>query len=215
MSTRTLFQLAGWSLLVGGVLATIGTLVGSFNQDPANPLSSVSSLITLVGIILLLLGVPALYARLSHAIGWLGLVGFVLFYISGLLAGIGGPLMGLIVFPVLAQVAPSFVNGPPPASIMNFFLVANIFNVVGGVLFGGAIVMARVIERNAAILLLIGAIVSFVGNFVDVAHLGDLGTALFLVALAWMGVTLMTHREVEPTRDEMMTQTEREVRARA
>lgn len=215
VSARTLFQLAGWSLLIGGILAAIGTLVGSFNQDPANPLSSVSSLVSLVGIVLILLGVPALYARLAHAIGWLGLIGFAVLYISGLLAGIGGTLMGLIVFPVLAQVSPAFTNGPPPESIVNFFLIAGIFNLVGGVLFGAAIVLARAVERNAAILLIIGTVVGFVGGYVDVPHLGDLGTALLLVALAWMGVTLMMHREVEPTREEMMTQTEHQVRARA
>ncbi len=215
MSGRRVFQLAGWSLLVGGLVATLGTLVNSFTTGPNDPTALPANLAVLVGVILVLLGVPALYARLYHAIGWVGLIGFALFYISGLVAGIGGSILGLYFFPTLAQVAPSFLNGPPPQNVMNFFLIGGIINLVGGVLFGGAVVVARTIERNAGILVVLGAILSFVGNFVNVPHLGDLGTALFLVALAWMGVTLMTHREVEPTWAERASQPEREVRVRA
>ncbi len=215
MSARTLFQLAGWSLLVGGVLSAIGAIVGSFNSDPASAGYYASGLATLVGIILVLLGVPGLYARLSHAIGWVGLVGFALFYVSGLLLGIGGGVIGLIAFPSLAQVSPSFLNSPPPPSMMNFFLIGNIINLIGGILFGGAIVVARALERNAAILLLLGTVLGFAGNFVDVPHLGDLGTALLLASLAWMGVTLIAHREVEPTWEERTTPVESEARARA
>jgi hypothetical protein len=201
MSSRELVRWGGLSLLVGGVLSAIGIAVGSF-LGPADALQEPVSAIVFLGVILLLLGLPALYTVLARSIGVLGLIGYVLFFASGVLAGAGGTMLGII-GPALMRVAPGAVNGPPPPEINNFFMVAGTLGLVGGVLFGATIVRAGAPERFAGMLLILGSVVGFVGGIFDfLPHLGDLGTVLTVLALGWMGWTLMTRHvaEMEPSR---------------
>ncbi len=204
MSSRELVRWGGLALIVGGVLTAIGLAVGSF-MAPADPQGVWISAIVFLGVILLLLGLPVLYTVLARAIGVLGLIGYVLFFASGVLAGAGGTMLGII-GPALMRVAPSAVNGPPPPEIQNFFMIAGILSLVGGILFGATIVRAGVPERVAGMLLILGSIVGFVGGIFDfVPHLGDLGTVLTVLAIAWMGYTVMTRHvaEMEPSRAPM------------
>ncbi len=198
MSSRDLVRWGGLGLIVGGLLTAIGIAVGSF-MAPADPQGVLVSAVVFLGVILLLLCIPALYAVLARSIGVLGLIGYALFFASGVLAGGGGTMMGII-GPALMRAAPSALNGPPPPEIETFFMVAGIISLVGGVLLGAAIVRAGVPERYAGMLLILGSIVGFVGGVVDVPHLGDLGTVLTVLALGWMGWTLMTRHvaEMEP-----------------
>lgn len=206
MSARTPYRLAGFAMLVGGVLAAIAIAVGSFITDFANPLNPWVSAVEILGVILLLAGLPAFYGTFARTAGALGVVGFIFLFASGALLGIGGSVLALLVFPWLAQVAPNLVNSAPPPFIMNYFLFGGVVNLIGGLAFGAAILVTRAPERYAAILLLIGTVVSFAGQLLDnIPHLGDLGTALAVLSVAWMGYSLMTRHAVETT-----TVTERE-----
>lgn len=197
MLARTFYRLAGLALLIGGVLSAIGSLVGSFTTDMTSSANMWSSLASIVGVILLLLGLPVLYGTFAKAAGALGLVGFVLLFTAGALLGIGGSVLGLLVIPWLAKVAPNLVNAPPTDAVQNYFLFGGVVELIGGLAFGAAILVARAPERMAAILLIIATFVSFSGQMSNVPHLGDLGTVLLTLALAWMGVSLMTQHAVE------------------
>ncbi len=198
MSSRDLVRWGGLALLVGSVLAAIGIAVGSF-LAPADPFGVPISYVIFVGVILILLSIPAVYAVLARAIGVLGLVGYALFFASGVMGGAGGTMLG-IVGPAIMGAAPGAFNAPPP-EIETFFIISSILGLVGGIIFGATIVRAGVPERYAGMLLILGALVEFVGNIFNVVpHLGDLGTVLQVLALAWMGWTLMTRHvaEMEP-----------------
>ncbi len=195
MSSRDLVRWSGLALLVGGVLTAIGEAVVSF-MAPTDPLEVPIAYIVFLGLILTLLSIPALYTVLGRAIGGLGLIGYVLFFASGVMGGAGGATLG-IVGPAITGAASSPVSAPP-AEIQTFFIIASILGLVGGVLFGATIVRAGVPERYAAMLLILGTLVEFAGNiFSVVPHLGDLGTVLLVLALAWMGWTLMTRHVAE------------------
>ncbi len=200
MSWRGLVRWGGLALLVGGLLLAISIGVGSF-QNPTDPLTVPLAVLDLVGIALVLVAIPVLYARLGRAIGIWGLVGYVLFFSAGLLLGTGGGVLQLL-SPTLIKISPSLMSGPPPAEIGAYFMIAGILQLIGGLLLGVTIVRARAAERYAAMLLILGSIVSFVGSiFESVPHLSDLGGVLTTLAVAWFGATLLTRRaeEVEPS----------------
>jgi hypothetical protein len=70
-----------WSgiLLMAGA-ALLGTAIVTISLKPVvnQPLSSGVSLLLLLSAILLLLSLPAMYARQANAAGWLGLTGYAL-----------------------------------------------------------------------------------------------------------------------------------------
>jgi hypothetical protein len=202
MSSREYVRWGGMALLAGGVLAAIGFAVQSF-AGPTSSLWIPTTVLALFGLVLILLGFPVLYAVLARATGGLGLVGYVLLFVSGLVAGIGATVLSLIV-PYLAQNIPGFMTtaGLPPV-MGNYFAVAGIIRLIAGVVFGAAIVRAGTPERVAGMLLILAAIIGFAGGiFNSVPHLGDLGRVLLVLALGWMGWTLMTRHvaEMEPYR---------------
>lgn len=198
MSWHGIVRWGGLALLVGGLLEAIGIAVGSF-QGPTDPLMGPTAIVQLVGIVLTLVSIPVLYLHLARAIrGW-GLAGYVLLFSAGVLLGVGGAVLGLL-GPAL-MTTPGALNGPPPPVINNYFMIGGIIELIGGVVFGAAIVLARIPERYAGALLILGTIISFLGNIFPVPHLGDLGTVLLVLALAWMGGILATRHaaEVEPS----------------
>ncbi len=202
MSSREYIRWGGLALLVGGVIPAIGVTVQSF-ESPASSLWIPTILFTFFGIVLGLLGLPVLYAVLARAIGALGLVGYVLVFVSGILTVVGGTGLALVL-PYMAQHIPGFMTTvPPPPVTSDFLAVGGIIRLIGGLLFGAALVRARTPERYAGMLLILGAILSYVGGIINSApHLGDLGRVMFILALGWMGWTLMTQHvaEMEPSR---------------
>lgn len=202
MSSREYTRWGGVALVVVGVLSAIGFAVQSL-ENPSSSLWIPTGVLELFGIALILLGLPVLQAVLSRETGGLGLVGYVLLFVSGLIAGIGAIVLSLML-PYLAQNISGFMTtAAPPPVISNYLAVAGIIRLIGNVVFGAAVVRARTPERVAGMLQILGAIIGFVGGIApNVSHLGDLGRVLIVLALAWMGWTLMTRHvvEMEPSR---------------
>src|SRR5258708_4952025 len=89
MSSGTLYRSSGVALLVGALLAIIGNVLSSVLFPGNDPHQYVSALwlpvmlLSFVGSLLLLIGLPAISARQATRAGWLGLIGFVLTFIGG------------------------------------------------------------------------------------------------------------------------------------
>lgn len=199
MSARSLVRLAGLGLLVGGLLSVVTGLVSGFITDPASPLNFWISALGIVGAVLILATIGAFYGTFARRAGALGVVGYILLFSAGIVGAVGGNLMGMILFPTLAQIAPNALQGEPPAGVMSYFLFSSVLVLLGGVLFGLALLVARAPERGAAILMIAGAVLGFAGNLMEnPAHLGDIGIALLTLSLAWMGWSLMTRHAAEP-----------------
>src|SRR5258708_26423470 len=89
MSSGILYRSSGVALLVGVLLAIIGNVLSSVLFPGNDPHQYVSALwlpvmlLSFVGSLLLLIGLPAISARQATRAGWLGLIGFVLTFIGG------------------------------------------------------------------------------------------------------------------------------------
>jgi hypothetical protein len=136
-------------------------------------------------VVLLPLGLVALYARQSKAAGPLGLLSFLVAFAGTVLVA-GFAWVDTFVAPELATSAPRFIEaGPPPGRSPSFVVFG-----VGWALFGLASLVGRVYPSRAAILLIIGAII---GTVVSLTLLPvPLGWLLFEAAVAWLDVALLT-----------------------
>ena len=185
MSSMSLKRLSGLSLLAGSIIVIAGIVPGFFvNSGPADTLSSTTALIRLVGAMLIVLGLPYVLlggSQNSRMLRLLGFIGTSLFFLMALATE---PIFAFV-FPVLAVKDPSLVNGQPPTSLFIFFLLDGLMLFLGGVLLGIAILRSATSARWSGLALLLGALVSFAGNFLP-NPTSDLGTVLFLIGLIWL-----------------------------
>jgi hypothetical protein len=82
MSTTTSYRLSGIALIVGAVFSAVGYILSAFSngtdlQSLISPLSMTFSLLTIIGSLLVLLGLPGVYTRQAKQAGILGLLGFL------------------------------------------------------------------------------------------------------------------------------------------
>lgn len=161
----------------------------SFNPVIGQVFSPRVSLLLLLAAILLLLSLPAMYARQADVAGWLGLAGHALLQTGILL---------LVVVAATPLLYPS-LNLASGENLVVFLL--GIALTLGLLLTGIATIQAHVFPRWAAILLL-GAtagffFVFFVAEFLPSAA-GQLGSAVFgillALALVWIGFAIWMDR---------------------
>ena len=192
MSSSGLIRWGGLAAMVGGVLYVLAELLDIYNfvlqgEEEFSAVAATASYATetwlfLLGHVLVLFGLFGLYVRQSEATGPLLRVGFLVAFL-GTSLGVGASWADTFVVPILADAAPELLDAGPP---LGYFLSMSIF-AIGWVLFGVAVLRARVYPRWAALLLIVGAVLSFLPL--------PLSTAPFGVAVAWMGSTLFTGRD--------------------
>src|SRR6478609_539 len=179
----TIVRLSGIALMVGAALLGTAIALISFSPVIDQPLSPRASLLLLLSAILLLLSLPAMYARQAQAAGWLGLTGHELLQTGILL------LVVLAATPILY---PS-LNPAPGENVVVFLL--GIALTLGLLLTGIATIAADVYPRWAGLLLLAATagffFVFFIAEFLPPIA-GQLGSAFFgillALALAWIGL---------------------------
>jgi hypothetical protein len=178
-------RLSGLILLVGAVLLGTAIVLVSFTPVINQAFPPRVGLLFLLSAILLLLSLPAVYARQAQATGWSGLIGHALLQ-TGVL------LLVLVAAPPLLY--PS-LNSALGENLIGFVL--GIALTLGLLLTGIATVLAGVYPRGAGILLL-AATAGFFFDFFVAEFLpllaGQIGAAFFGVLLAlafvWIGVAL-------------------------
>lgn len=205
MSSTTLYRMSGLALLLGAVLGILGNVLGSVlypgnnPQQYSSPLWLVISLAAVIGLLLLVVGLPGIAVRQAERAGRLGFVGFVLTLIGAFLET-SLFAMFVLILPWLAQVAPKLAasNGPP--SLFIAFLVASVLLTLGGILLGIATMRAKILPRWGGLMLIIGAVLNIVDfplNGAIGSIIGTVSYVLFALALAWMGYALMAPRSIE------------------
>ena len=140
---------------------------------------------TLLGTVLLLVGLAGLYVCQSEAAGLLGLVGFLMSFLGNALVA-GAVWEATFVVPWLTWEAPELLNEGPTEWLALGFTLSYKLAGLGVILFGVATIRARVFPRVAAILLMIGVVPVAVWNFVPL----PLSDVLLGVAVAWLGLAL-------------------------
>src|SRR5436190_11235722 len=141
MSTLML-RISGWFLLFGGLLMAVTNF-----HLPISPVAA--ALITLLGGILLLLGLPALYARQATQVRWIGLVGLIIIWLD------------ILIFPVLQGGIAGLVPALTPP---DFLYLIGPLTIIGTLLFGIMTIGARVFPRWLGFCLFAGYILGVMGN---------------------------------------------------
>ena len=212
MTSAALIRWCGLAAIVGAALFIITDLIrvlfmeGS-DASPSEFFTSFSyyltSALSLVGGPLVLLGLVGLYARRPEAMGVLGLIAFLGAFFGGVLAQ-GATWAQAFAIPAIAISAPEMLESEPPGVVIFGGLLSFGLVNLGWVLFGVAVLRARVYPRLAALLLIAGAgsavllaPLAGAGEPGDVfAYLGTASDILFFGAIGWMGLILFTGRYV-------------------
>jgi hypothetical protein len=198
MSLTNLSRVGGLALLLGGLLEVVGLLLHPSGTDPGHYLDLLwlpANLLLLVGALLSALGWPLMYARQADRIGWLGLVGFVLTFLVGLIFNLVLGGIEAFVLPTLAAnaAAQPLLSNPPPAAERGFLLLALLFELVGCLTYGIATLRAGVYPRLVGGLLLATPVLGLVSSFASLpGPLAQLDAVAFGLAMIAAGVTLLT-----------------------
>jgi hypothetical protein len=167
MSSRTLYRLSGGTLIAGSLLILLGSVVGAIlfpghSSTPAQVLGSswpLVILVTLIGSLPFVIGLPGMYLRQAERAGVLGLIGFILLFFDILLQGAVFSSVQIVVLPLLAQKAPQILTGGGlPFSAFLILLVSGLMQIIGAILLGIATMRASVFPRWTGVLLLISGI---------------------------------------------------------
>ena len=205
ITTPTLLRLAGLSALLAGICYVF---VGVFH--PANVASSVTTtrweivhFIACAMCFFGLLGMAGLYARQAKKVGWLGLIGYVLFSLWLVLI-MGFSFVEAFILPRLATTDPKFVVawmgmlvGPASNVYLGalpglWTLTAPIY-ILGGVLFGITTFRAGILPRWAGALLALGTALAPLAAALPNAYQPKTAIPVGL-ALAWLGYALWSEQ---------------------
>lgn len=142
----------------------------------------------LIAVILLMLGLVALFARQSQMMRAFGVVAFVIASIGTMLI-FGFAWALLFVFPGMAEAVPAFLdklaNEPGIGMVITLFLVT-----VGWFLFGLASLRAKILPAGSAWMVMAGAFLALVLNIMRLPF----SWVIFDLGVLWMGWWLWSER---------------------
>jgi hypothetical protein len=207
MSSTTLYRLSGIILLLGAVVSVVAGVMTLFldislNASPTtiqSPLWSTFWSLAFVGIVLILLGLPALYLRQARGRGGaVGLIGVLLVALGSFL-GMATTAYFVSIAPLLAAKAPNLINAGYETSLAVFGIGATVLGIIGPLLLGIAVIRAKVYPSLVGILLMVSGVLSPVNTFsggVLFALIGLVGIVSAAIAYGWVGMILAQQHNV-------------------
>jgi hypothetical protein len=202
MSSTKLYRLSGISLLLGAVVSIIAGFItlffdSSLTASPStiqSPLWSPYWGLVFVVLVLVVMGLPALYLR--QALGRGGLLGLIGVFLVVLGSFLGMAMVAYFVsiMPLLAEKAPNLINaGFFETSFGVFGLSSSVLSVIGPLLLGIAVIRAKVFPPLVGALLIVSAILSPSTEFAGLLFtlLGLVGTIAAAIAYGRVGMILM------------------------
>ena len=172
MSTFML-RISGWFLLFGGLLMAVTNF-----HLPISPVAA--ALINLLGGVLLLLGLPALYARQAAQVRWIGLVGLIIIWLD------------VLIFPALQGGIGGLVPALTPP---DFLYIIGPLTIIGTLLFGIMTMRARVFPSWLGFCLFVGYILGVIGAIFlekSAPFIGLFGILLYWLSFSAFGVVLLS-----------------------
>ncbi len=207
MSSTQLFRLSGIVLLLGAVVSVVAGVMtlfldSSLGASPTtiqSPLWSTFWSLAFVGIVLILLGLPALYLRQSRGRGGVvGLIGVFLVALGSFL-GMATTAYFVSILPLLAEKAPHLINAGYETSLAVFGISATVLGIIGPLLLGIAVIRAKVFPSLVGILFIVAGVLSPVNTFSGgalFALIGLVGIVSAAIAYGWVGMILTTQHTV-------------------
>jgi hypothetical protein len=168
-------------------LIDLSTNSDSFGGETLTAVSAVQSALTLVAGVLLLVSLVGLYAGRLEQFGLLGLFGFVIAF-CGTVMAVGAFWADAFVAPSLARETASLLEGRPPRALAAGFTLSYGSVTLGWLLFALAALRTGFYRRLAAVLLIVGAALTWLPL--------PLSGVPFGVAVAWMGRALSSEKDV-------------------
>lgn len=192
MSSSNLIRWSGLAALAGGlliVLLNILEFVLFGGQADSEAVASGAWIIVELAYILaaglVILGLVGLYVRQAEQAGSLGLIGFLVAFFGTVMIA-GSDWSAAFFGPWVAEAAPELLEAEPSGAITAGFILTLVLFALGYLLFGLASLQAQVLPRGAAVLLIIGAVLTFVLIFIEL----PLEVVVLGAAVAWMGYAL-------------------------
>ena len=181
------------ALFAGGLMAladiwhaTAGLLVVNYSGSSTEELGSI---IFLVGRVLVVLALPGLYLYQSESAGKFGLIAFAIVMLGNTLM-VSSDWSEVFIGPILRRLDPTLFD-QPPTRLMVGFLINFIIETLGWLLFGISVYRARVFPRPAAILLILGVLLPFVGP--------SWSYVVMYAVIVWMGLIIARNKQEEST----------------
>jgi hypothetical protein len=216
VSGTRLFRIGGLLVFVGAVAFVLHVVLRSVLTAGVDPAVSAKAglwvQVNVLGalgaalVLLVLLGLPAVYARMAPQGGLPGLVGFALIGVSWMFFGLFLSLYGALVLPWLADEELRIVaaSAPIPLGFVVAFALGLLAWLVGAALLAVPFVGGRVRPRWVGYLLPASALWVVVGSFViapggpasnlAVNLLSNLGPVLLLIGLGYLGFRTWAER---------------------
>lgn len=205
ITTSTLSRWAGLSAVAAGII-----FAGIQPIHPPDVLASVTTStwaiimpLKIAMCLLFLVGITGIYTRQVKEVGWLGLVGFLLFSLSWAL-NLAFIFAETFILPLLVTTAPTFVdgffgifNGQPVETNLGtlpaLYALTGLLYMLGGLLFGIATFRANILPRWAAALLAIVSVLTPAAALFphELQRLAGMPVGF---ALAWLGYALWSER---------------------
>ena len=198
ITPTTLFRASGVAAVVAGLIFIAVQINHPYLDATSITTADVTTRNTLKMLMaaLALAGITGMYLRQLTKIGWLGLLGYVLFA-AGYLSMFGTEFVAALVLPSIAHSAHAYANdviavanNRPAAGDIGLMRTAIMFTgityVGGGFIFAIAMFRANVLARWAAALLALGTLATIaVGLVPQYERLFALPTGFALVALGY------------------------------
>ena len=199
MRTNNLIRWGGLAALLAGILSIVLEIVfvatlrqQAFSVAAMTSTWSVLYAFRLIMLVLLMLGLIALFARQSQKMHTFGVAAFVIATI-GMMMIFGFAWVLLFTFPVMAEEVPTFLDAM--AAQPGIGLVLTLFvTTIGWFLFGLASIRAKVLPTASAWLMMAGAIMALVLNIMQLPF----SWLIFDIGVIWMGWWLWTEQMREP-----------------
>ena len=206
MTSSRLYRISGLGLLIGAVAFVVHVVLRSLITAGVDPSTFAKqglwvpiNALGVMGAALVLLGLPAMYARVAGPTGLLGLVGVVLVAVAWMFFGVFLSLYSVLLLPWLADKAPSLVaaSAPLPAGFVIAFIAGLVAWFVGAALLAIPFIRGRAQPRWVGYALPASALWVVVGDFIiapsgpatnlAINLLSNLGPVLLLVAVGHLG----------------------------
>ena len=213
MTTSQLYRTSGLSLVIGAIAFVVHIVLRSLLTAGVDQLIFAKqglwvpiNALGLGGAMLVLMGLPAMYARMAVPAGLFGLVGVVLVAVAWTFFGVFLSLYAAILLPWLADKAPALVapGAPLPAEFIIAFIAGLSVWLAGSVLLAIPFIRGDLQPRWVGHVLPASGLWVVVGSLVIAPRgpaanpainlLSNLGPVLLLVAVGYLGSRLWTER---------------------
>ena len=196
MTGSILIRWGGLMFLVGGILVAVG-----FILHPPMDVNSMATtrwvvdhVVIILSIIFAIAGIFALYAKQVNETGPLGFIGFIPLFLGHALF-FGVVYFELFVIPLLAVQAPAVLrDGLIGVGALRVVLpVTGILFFLGYLLFGIAIIRARILPLWGSVLLIVGsAPIAFRPVLPEIVS--NIGAVVFAIGAVWLGYALWAEK---------------------